>query len=246
MKSKLLVIVGRIGVDDAGRKRGEMTRTIIGECEKGGIPYCRIDGSASWDDITEGDAIVVYLGSKAKLAATIEQCQKRRLTLIIASSGIAESNLPKDLMIPIILAPNLALLIMALFDVLPRFGALAQLLHCEADVAECHQATKTSPPGTAQKIAGFFGNPPESVGSVRDNAAARAMLRIPKADLEAFGDHYIVVSGHGVEISINFRTLGRSAYFAGLMFLIDEVETFQNGLDPGIYHADTLLFGQAG
>ena len=38
MKSKLLVIVGRIGVDDAGRKRGEMTRTIIGECEKGGIP----------------------------------------------------------------------------------------------------------------------------------------------------------------------------------------------------------------
>ena len=30
------------------------------------------------------------------------------------------------------------------------------------------------------------------------------------------------------------------------MFLIGEVETFQNGLDPGIYHADTLLFGQAG
>ena len=96
MKSKLLVIVGRIGVDDAGRKRGEMTRTIIGECEKGGIPYCRIDGSASWDDITEDDAIVVYLGSKAKLAAAIEQCQKRRLTLIIASSGVsAEKNIRK-------------------------------------------------------------------------------------------------------------------------------------------------------
>ena len=73
------------------------------------------------------------------------------------------------------------------------------------------------------------------------------MLRAPKADLKAFGDHSIVVSGHGVEIWINCReALDRCAYFAGLMFLIGEVETFQNGLDPGIYHADTLLFGQAG
>jgi dihydrodipicolinate reductase len=111
-------------------------------------------------------------------------------------------------------------------------------------VAECHQATKTSPPGTAQKIAGFFGNPPESVGSIRSEAVSRAILHIPETELGAFGDHHVVISGHGVEMSISFRTLGRSAYFAGLMFLIGQIEDIPDGLNPGIYNADTLLFGQ--
>lgn len=187
------------------------------------------------------ETIVVHVGSGQYLKRLIAECQQCGYILIQASSG---QKLPDSVPIPVIDAPNLGLLILALFDVLPRLGKLAQGLGAEADVMESHQASKTSAPITAQKIAGYFGKSPESVLSLRDPMVQEQSLHVPHEYLDGHAYHFVKVAAGGIEMELSFKVHGRDPYFEGLVILAEKVLKLdaEGVLMPGIHPADQLLF----
>ncbi|MEK7609776.1 MAG: hypothetical protein AAB470_01485 [Patescibacteria group bacterium] len=241
MKTKShLIIVGRIGFDEKGKPRGEMARELVAECKKADLPHTRVDEVPFPVDIPE-DSHVVYLSKAGRFPNVLVECQKREFPIIIASSD-SGIQIPTDVTIPIVKAPNLGLLILALFDVLPRLGQLAQILDARSLCAEGHQEDKTSPPVTMQKIAAMFGIQSEMIGSLRNNVLAELFLGIPRNKTNGFGHHLLVSEALGVRLKIEFETLGRSAYFYGLQMIRQKMEEREPNLLPGIYEGYKLVF----
>ena len=238
---KPLIIVGRWGTNEAGVQKGLMAKMLVEKCNENGIHHILSEGAPFFHDIYRDDSVVVYVSSKERFPSVFEECQKLKLPLIVASSGIKSVPKGVTLTAPVIMAPNLALLILALFDVLPRLAQLAKMIQpMEAGVMEAHQATKTSPAITAQKIAEMFGVPHDKIGHVRSDSIAQSVLGIPAEHLGGFGAHFLDVSAGGVDACVRFRTLGRVCYFNGLQVVIDAIE--KNPLAPGVYEAHKLVF----
>ena len=209
------------------------------------MPFTRLDGAPFPDDIP-ADSVVAYFSSKERFPSVLEECKKRRLALIVASSGIETGrggDVPFGLNVPVIMAPNLSPLIMAVFKASLFIAEVSLRIGAKAYVAEGHQKTKTSAPATAQKIADYFGKPPDSVGSIRNDAIARAVLGIPEDKLGGFGAHFVAVSHNGTNLRISFDTQGRAMYYDGLKLLLDRIEEIGDDLSPGIHEAHELLFG---
>jgi len=237
---KPLIIVGRIGTNEASVLKGAMAKMLVEQCEKNGIPYLLVEG-APFPQHFDPNTVVVYVSSAERFQSVFEECQKLRLPLIVASSGIKSVPEGVTLMAPVIMAPNLALLILALFNVLPRLAQLAKIIQpMEVGVIEAHQATKTSPAITAQKIAEMFGVPDNQIVHIRDDEMAEHELGIPLEHLGGFGAHFLNVSAGGVDARIQFRTLGRVCYFNGLQVVLEAIE--KNPLKPGVYEAHKLVF----
>lgn len=188
------------------------------------------------------ETLVVHVGSGQYLSRLIAECQRCGYILIQASSG---QKLPEFVPIPVIDAPNLGLLILALFDVLPRLGQLTQKLGAGVDVMESHQASKTSAPITAQKIAGWFGKPPESVLSLRDPMIQEQSLHVPREHLDGHAYHFVKVAAGGIEMELSFKVHGRDPYFDGLILLANKVLELdaEGKLLAHVYSADKLIFG---
>jgi 4-hydroxy-tetrahydrodipicolinate reductase len=242
---KPLIIVGRIGINEAGVQKGEMAKMLLEQCKNNGIHHILVEGAPFPNTIYTNDSVVVYVSSKERFSSVFEECQKLKLPLIVASSGIKD--IPEGtytvttLTAPVIMAPNLALIIQALFDVLPRFAQLAKLVQpLSAEIAEGHQASKTSAPITAQKIADMFNVPHDQIGHVRSDSIAKSMLGIPQQFVGGFGAHFLEISAGGVDVVIRFRTLGRVCYFSGLRVVLEAME--KNPLKPGVYEAHKLVF----
>lgn len=223
-----LIIVGR----------GKMARLFKEECQK-------IPGEVTCTSVEElplpvidksEKPIVIHVGSGRLLPKLIEECAEKDYRLIQASSG---QKLPESVPGVVINAPNLGLLILALLDVLPRLGALAQGIDATTEVTESHQASKTSAPITAQIIAGHFGNPPESVKSIRD-PNVQTTLGVPSEYLDGHAYHFVKIKAHGVEAELAFKVHGRRAYFLGALAVARKVLDAE--LLPGIYPAHLILF----
>jgi dihydrodipicolinate reductase len=220
-----------------------MTSLLVNAFNTGDRSFTRLDGAPIKGDFPD-DSIVAYFSSYGRFPSVFEECEKRKLTLIVATSGLeAGPHVPIDTKIPVIMAPNLSPLVMGVFKASSILGGISKKIGAKAFVAEGHQASKTSAPATAQKIAGYFGNPPESVGSIRSDPIARAVLGIPEANLGGFGAHFIAVSHNGTNVRISFDTQGRSMYCDGLKLLLGKLDELGNGLKPGIHEAHELLFG---
>jgi dihydrodipicolinate reductase len=205
-------------------------------------PFLRLDGAPFPEDM-EPDSIVAYFSSKGRFPSVLEECRKRRSTLIVASSDVkAGEDVPLDVDIPVIIAENLSPLVMGVFGACSCLGKVSQMIGAHAYVAEGHQKAKTSAPATAQKIAGYFGNPPESVGSIRSDSIAAAVLGIPEVNLGGFGAHFVVVSHNGTNVRISFDTKGRAMYYDGLMLLWRKIEEMGLNLTWGVHEAHALLF----
>ena len=234
---KKLVIVGR-----SRAERENMASVVANGCVRHKIPHAQVEGAPFPDSfILPDDSVVIYVSSKERFPSVLEECQKRELVLIVASSGI---EIPDGVTIPVIKAPNLALLILALFDVLPRFGQLAQILNARTLIAEAHQATKTSAPITAQTMAGWFGVAPETLGSVRSDTLAEILLGIPTGNVGGFACHFLETVAGGVKVTIKTEILGREAYFLGLKMILAKVEELGPNLTNGIHDAHKLVFPQ--
>jgi dihydrodipicolinate reductase len=220
-----------------------MTSLLVNAFNTGDRSFTRLDGAPIKGDFPD-DSIVAYFSSKERFQSVLAECIKRHLTLIVGSSDVkATEYVPSEVEIPVIIAENLSPLVMGVFGACERLGKVSQMIGAHAFVAEGHQKTKTSAPATAQKIAGYFGNPPESVGSIRSDPIARAVLGIPEANLGGFGAHFIAVSHNGTNVRVSFDTQGRSMYCDGLKLLLGKIDELGNDLKPGIHEAHELLFG---
>ena len=206
------------------------------------IPFTRFDGAPLPSDISS-DSIIAYFSSKERFPSVFEECRTRGLTLIVATSGLEVGrDIPGSIDFPVVMAPNLSEIIMALFKTFSVFGKTLQQIGARGYVAEGHQATKTSAPSTAQKIAGYIGNSPDSVGSIRNDAIARAVIGIPEDKLGGFGAHFMAVSHRDANVRISFDTQGRKMYYFGLMSLVGKIQQLPDGLPPGLHEAHEVLF----
>ena len=245
---RTLVIVGRVGTDETGRERGLMARELLRQCTMNQIPSMLIGkeyfaSRANTGNIHGPDEhLVVYVGSKGSFQYILRECQLRNLTLIVVSSGITEADIPADISIPVILAPNLAVLIMAIFESFRCLGRLISGFASTRVIAEGHQASKTSAPSTAEKLADLFDVPHSEIGHVRNDAIATAVLGIPRDALDGFGKHYVNIELGQVRFNASFEVHGRSAYFEGLKMIIDKIEALGADLGSGVKQAQSLLF----
>jgi dihydrodipicolinate reductase len=237
--TKHLIVVGR-----TRENRQNMTSMLANALNADNILFTRFDGAPfpiNWPN----NSIVAYFSSKERFPSVLSECLDHHMTLIVATSGIkAGVDVPNDVNIPVIIAENLSPLVMGVFKASSILGDVSRKIGAKAFVAEGHQASKTSAPATAQKIAGYFGNPPESVGSIRSDPIARAVLGIPEANLGGFGAHFMVVSHNGTNVRMSFDTQGRSMYYDGLKLLLGKIEEIGDGLKPGIHEAHEVLFGK--
>ena len=245
-----VIIVGRIGTDEAGKKRGEMARSLIEGCKEAGIPHMRLDGAPFPPEGTnlpfkpDPNSVVVYVSSKERFPSVLDECELQNFPLIVATSGIRlVEEEAKELTIPVIMAPNLALLILALFDVLPRFALLSELIRPRrVTIVEGHQNSKTSIPATVLKLAEMFKVSSEEVGHIRSDPVAETILDVPPEMIGGFGAHFLKVTAGGVEVKIQFKTLGRAAYFLGLEVILQAIEKMGPNLKPGVHEAHKLVF----
>ncbi len=186
------------------------------------------------------DVVVIHVGTNRLFPSVLQVCEERGYPLIQASSN-NDIIVPETVKTHVILAPNLALPVLVLFDILPRFGQLMQGLGAKVDIIESHQATKTSPPITAQKIAGFFGLPPDSVESIRDPLRQREELQVPEGHLAGHAHHYIDIEVAGVEVYVGLQIHGRDAYFHGAVAVAKKLLEHKARMRPGVCTASSFM-----
>lgn len=201
----------------------------------------RVDGTPPVVPLDLQNDAVIFASSKERFPEILEHCCQYKRTLIIVSSGIElpEGFVPRA---PVIKAPNLALLVCALFEVLPKLGDMAKILGAKTSVVEAHQASKTSPAVTASKFAAMFGVPEEKIGHIRSDAVAGAVLDVPENHYGGFAQHIIATSAAGVKVTIRMEILGRDAYADGLALLLKRLQE-GDSLPVGVHDAHTLVFG---
>lgn len=191
--------------------------------------------------------IAVHVGSGRLIPDLIENCEYWKIPMIQASSSLRDTDgeiisIPENVGFPVINAPNLALPVVALFRVLPILGDLMKDLKLSVRVLESHQASKTSTPITAQKMAGYFGAEPDIVCSIRDTVTQQTLLNVPKEHLDGHAHHYLTLESGGVEVGIQTKINGRNPYIAGLELVVKKIVEAGDSLQPGIHQLDEFMF----
>ena len=183
--------------------------------------------------------IVVHAGSGRELPAVIDYCAHTGSLLLDLSTG--DSALPDTPSFPIVRCPNVNTEMLAFMAMVKRAAALFQ--GCAITLTESHQASKTSPPGTALYLAKALGLDEKAIHSVRDPAVQAEQLAIPAANLDRHAYHEITIRSPEVEIRLETRVLGKTAYAQGLARVIDVVATME--LSPGTYAIVDLVAAHA-
>ena len=164
-------------------------------------------------------AIVVHAGSGRELPAVIAYCaQTGNLLLDLSTSPSA---LPAAPSFPVVRCPNVNTEMLAFMAMVKNAAALFQ--GCAITLTESHQASKTSPPGTAIYLARALGLDEKAIRSVRDPVEQAGRLAIPAAHLQRHAYHEIVIHGPNADIRLETRVLGQTAYADGLARIIAAV-----------------------
>lgn len=182
---------------------------------------------------------VVHAGSGRELDAVLAFCAETRSTLFELSTGDVE--LPERPGFPIVLCPNVNLQMLRFMAMIKRSARL--FAGQDIRILESHQASKTTKPGTALYLAKSLGVPDASVGSVRDSAMQKETLGIPEAFLDRHAYHRIAIDEGDVEIRLQTRVLGKTAYASGLSKIIGIVAGRR--LEPGFHDVVDLVLEDA-
>lgn len=185
-----------------------------------------------WDerDSQEGDRyIVIHAGSGRELNDVIGFCSVTGSILLDLSTG--DSQFPVTTKFPVVICPNVnvqMLYFMAMVKHSSRYFRGQDI-----KIAESHQASKSTKPGTAIYLAKSLCIPETEIRSERDPKVQNEVLGIPSSFLDRHAYHEIVIRNPEVEIRLETRVLGKSAYASGLAKVIDIVA--RRKLDPGYY-----------
>jgi CheY-like chemotaxis protein len=157
------------------------------------------------------------------------------LLLAILSTG--GSPLPADPDFPLIICPNVNMLMLSFMAMIKQASGYFQ--GHDIRITESHQASKSTKPGTAVHLAQSLGVPEGEIRSERNPKAQNQVLGIPSAYLDRHAYHEIVISDAEVEIRLQTRVLGKSAYASGLARLIELVS--KRRPDPGCHDVVDLV-----
>jgi dihydrodipicolinate reductase len=187
-----------------------------------GIDGPWIAGVAHWDErgsLAGGPCMVAHAGSGRELDAVTGFCAENGATLLQLST--ADTPLPATATFPIVICPNVNM---------PMLSFMAMVKHAskyfrglDIRIAESHQASKSTRPGTAVHLATSLGVSECEIRSERDPRVQNEVLGIPSSFLDRHAYHEIVIRDPEVEIRMETRVLGKSAYAAGLAKVIEVV-----------------------
>ncbi len=182
--------------------------------------------------------IVVHAGSGRELEEVMEFCDRTNSVLFeLSTSG---SEFPKSLNFPVVLCPNVNLLILQ-FMAMIRMSA-ANFRDYGIAITESHQSSKKTKPGTAIYLAKALGIPETEIRSVREPEIQIAEIGIPEEYIDRHAYHKIVISDQEAEILLEAKVLGKAAYAASLGKIIDRLS--QKELPPGLHDIVELLVAE--
>lgn len=185
--------------------------------------------------------VLVHAGSGRQLEKCLDECGKLGFPIIQASTG---QELPDDVPVPVIDAPNLALPIVNML--VYGFPILGEILgNISVSIVESHQSSKKSVPGTARSIAEVLGVSADQIESVRCPSVQR-VLGVPEEHLDGHGYHWVNFSGLGVDVSVTTSVNGREAYGLGALVLGKKLfsiwgDSERHALENGVYSLKEFL-----
>ncbi len=204
MERYLIRIVG------CGKLAEELLRELSGPAI---ARVVRFGGS----DFPEGaPCIVVHAGSGRELGEVTGFCSRTGSMLLDLST--AGSRFPKTVSFPVVVCPNVNMQMLRFMAMVRQ--ASRYFMGQDITVAESHQASKTTSPGTAVYLARSLGVPETAIRSERNPDVQEQALGIPTAFLDRHALHAITVRSPEVEIRLEAKVLGKSAYAAGLAQVI--------------------------
>lgn len=195
-----------------------------------------------WDkrDTPQDDPfIVVHAGSGRELDDAALFCSATGSMLLDLATG--GSRLPAEPNFPVIICPNVNMSMLSFMAMIKQAGVYFR--GRDIRITESHQASKNTKPGTAIHLARSLGVPEAEIHSERDPMVQNEALGIPPAYLDRHAYHEIVISDPEVEIRLQTRVLGKSAYASGLARLIELVS--RRRPDPGRHDVVDLVMNDA-
>ena len=183
-------------------------------------------------------SVVVHAGSGRELTDVIDYCTKTRSILFeLSTTG---SPIPGSVGFPVVICPNVNILMLQFMAMIKQ----AAPLFCgyKIEIAESHQSSKKSKPGTAIYLAKTLGISENDIHSERDPNIQKVDIGIPQQHLDRHAYHKIVVSNQDTELKFETKVFGKTAYAISLSFIIDKVLRMK--LPAGHYDIVELLLAE--
>lgn len=213
--------------------RGKLAEELVR-----GLDSPAISRVIRWEDrepLTEGHYMVVHAGSGRELDDVIGFCSETGATLLDLSTE--DSHYPAAIGFPVVICPNVNMQMLCFMAMVKH--ASAYFRGQDIRIAESHQASKGTRPGTALYLARSLGIPETEIRSERDPKVQSEVLGIPDAFLDRHACHQIAIREPQVEIRLESRVLGKSAYASGLARIIGMLSGME--LAPGCHDVVDLV-----
>jgi len=226
MEKYVVLVVGR------GKLAAELLGGLSGQSIVRVLPWTERENGGS------GPSMVVHAGSGRELEDVAGFCAKKGSPLLELST--AGGRLPASPAFPIVLCPNVNMQMLSFMAMVKQ--AAGYFKGQDIRITESHQAAKSTKPGTAIHLAGSLGVPEDSIRSIRDPKVQKA-LGIPDEFLDRHAYHEVLIKSGEVEIRLETRVLGKSAYASGLDCLIEIIA--RNPLSAGVHDVVDLVMRDA-
>jgi hypothetical protein len=210
-----VLVVGR------GKLANELLEGLFGDA---------ISRVVRWEDRSEtspGSNIVVHAGSGRELADVIDYCTKTNSILFELST--ADLAIPETINFPVIICPNVNLQVLYFMAMIKQFSRYFK--GRKIRITESHQSSKKTKPGTAIYHAKSLGISECDIISERNPERQQNTIGIPMEHLDRHAYHQILISGPEVEIKLETKVLGKTAYAISLSEIITLVA--KKELGPG-------------
>lgn len=191
----------------------------------------------SWEersDLLSDSTVVVHAGSGRQMTDIIEYCGDTHSVLFELST--AGTEIPKTVNFPVIVCPNVNLQMLYFMAMVKQYGKYFK--DQDIQITESHQSTKKTKPGTALYLAESLNIPDDDIVSKRDPEQQRTSIGIPEQHLDRHAFHQIMISDSEVEIKLETKVLGKTAYAKSLSKIIELVLE----REPGAGHHDVVDF----
>jgi 4-hydroxy-tetrahydrodipicolinate reductase len=215
-----------------GKLARELYENLCGE---------NISRAVRWKDrssLPPERSVVIHAGSGRELADALDYCTRTRSILFELST--AGSPILRSVSFPVVICPNVNILMLQFMAMIKQTAALFHGYKIE--VAESHQSSKKSKPGTAVYLAKTLGIPEDDIRSERDPDVQKADIGIPQQHLHRHAYHKIVISNQDTELKFETKVLGKTPYATSLSFIMAKVLRMK--LPAGHYDIVDLLLAE--
>lgn len=197
---------------------GKLAKELLNE-----LPGASNAQVVAWTDAAGSNrrCVVVHAGSGRELKDAVSFCRETGSILVELATGSDIENIEIDF--PVVVCPNTNILMLKFLAMLAASGH--HFRNYKINIAESHQAGKSSVPGTAVAMADSLGLPREKILSIRDPQEQREALQIPSEYLARHAYHRIEIEDHVGRIVLETKVCGPAPYADGLARILSALRS---------------------